>query len=173
MDSISLVFTHWPGYGYQRLWIPWSSRPWWIRNTIISYHVNSYPYQLVPNINSFISNALKKCFKKSRSAVDQAQVVKLMVGQSPWRSVISTDHHSRRSARSTPSWHLLSAVIRECKPGGYFFKPGFTGLTAFKPGYPGLTYGGSGSQVVSGRLAKSCTINSYAAVRWKCGWLDN
>jgi len=50
---------------------------------------------------------------------------------------------------------------------GLFFKPGFTGLTAFKPGYPGLTYGGS---LVSGY--KSCTINSYAAVIWKCGWLD-
>jgi len=50
---------------------------------------------------------------------------------------------------------------------GLFFKPGFTGLTAFKPGYQGLTYGGS---LVSGY--KSCTINSYAAVIWKCGWLD-
>ena len=31
--------------------------------------------------------------------------------------------------------------IRECKPGGYFSKPGLHCLTAFKPGYPGLMVG--------------------------------
>jgi len=52
---------------------------------------------------------------------------------------------------------------------GLFFKPGFYGFDRIQTRVPGFDIW---LVTCQWQTHTSCTINSYAAVRWKCGWLD-